>query len=123
MADMEILKRKITHYNNIESAKSKYMKSIKILFYAAMVLIGTSCVKEESQPTYPTAGNNDLPYFTAFGSQIESKVSLKENGTSVRWTTGDLVAVADGSGDIYKFASEGDETNAIFRYQSQGEQE
>ena len=99
------------------------MKTIKILFYAAVLLSGVSCVKEENQPVSPVAGNNDVPYFTALGSPVESKVSLMENGTSVNWAVGDLVAVADGSGDIYKFASEGDGTNAIFRYQSEGEQE
>ena len=99
------------------------MKTIKILFYAAVLLSGVSCVKEESQPVSPVTGNNDVPYFTAFGSTVESKVSLMENGTSVNWAVGDLVAVADGSSDIYKFASEGDGTNAIFRYQSEGEQE
>ena len=99
------------------------MKTIKILFYSAVLLLGVSCVKEENQPVSPVAGNNDVPYFTALGSPVESKVSLMENGTSVNWTVGDLVAVADGSGDIYKFASEGDGTNAIFRYQSEGEQE
>lgn len=71
----------------------------------------------------PVTGNDDVPSFMALGSQVESKVSLMENCTSVNWTVGDLVAVADGSGDIYKFASEGDGTNAIFRYQSEGEQE
>ena len=84
------------------------MKTIKILFYAAVLLSGVSCVKEENQPVSPVAGNNDVPYFTALGSPVESKVSLMENGTSVNWAVGDLVAVADGSGDIYKFASEGD---------------
>ena len=67
--------------------------------------------------------NADVPSFKALGSHVESKVSLMENGTSVNWTVGDLVAVADGSDDIYKFASEGDGTSAIFRYQSEGEQE
>lgn len=71
----------------------------------------------------PVTGNDDVPSFMALGSHVESKVSLMENGTSVNWAVGDLVAVADGSGDIYKFASEGDGTNAIFRYQSEGEQE
>lgn len=71
----------------------------------------------------PVTGNDDVPSFMALGSQVKSKVSLMENGTSVNWAVGDLVAVADGSGDIYKFASEGDGTNAIFRYQSEGEQE
>lgn len=99
------------------------METIKILFYVAVLLSGVSCVKEESQLVSPVTGNNDVPYFTAFGSTVESKVSLMENGTSVNWAVGDLVAVADGSSDIYKFASEGDGTNAIFRYQSEGEQE
>ena len=99
------------------------MKTIKILFLAAVLLSGVSCVKEENQPTPPMTGTDDVPSFVALGSQVESKVSLMENGTSVNWAVGDLVAVADGSGDIYKFASEGDGTNAIFRYQSDGEQE
>ena len=98
------------------------MKPIKILFYAVMLLSGVSCVKEESQTVSPMTGT-DQPYFMALGSQVGTKVSLMENGTSVNWTVGDLVAVADGSGDIYKFASEGDGTNAIFRYQSEGQQE
>ena len=71
----------------------------------------------------PVADHSDVPSFKALGSQVESKVSLMENGTSVNWTVGDLVAVADGSDDVYKFASEGDGTSAIFRYQSEGEQE
>ena len=99
------------------------MKTIKILFLAAVLLSGVSCVKEENQPTPPMTGTDDVPSFMALGSQVESKVSLMENGTSVNWAVGDLVAVADGSGDIYKFASEGDGTNAIFRYQADGEQE
>ena len=99
------------------------MKTIKTLFYAAILLVGASCAKEENIQNPPMTDNDDLPSFVALGSEIESKVALKENGTSVRWTVGDLVAVADGSGSIYKFASEGDETNAIFRYQSEGEQE
>lgn len=99
------------------------MKTIKILFYAAVLLSGVSCAKEENQMIPPVTGNDDVPSFMAIGSQVESKVSLMENGTSVNWAVGDLVAVADGSGDIYKFASEGDGTNAIFRYQSEGEQE
>ena len=99
------------------------MKTIKILFYAAVLLSGVSCAKEENQIIPPVTGNDDVPSFMALGSQVESKVSLMENGTSVNWAVGDLVAVADGSGDIYKFASEGDGTNAIFRYQSEGEQE
>ena len=99
------------------------MKTIKILFYAAVLLSGVSCAKEENQMIPPVTGNDDVPSFMALGSQVESKVSLMENGTSVNWAVGDLVAVADGSGDIYKFASEGDGTNAIFRYQSEGEQE
>ena len=99
------------------------MTPIKKLFYAAVLLLGVACVKEENQPVPPMTGDNDLPSFMASGGQIESKVSLLENGTSVRWSVGDLVAVADGSGDIYKFASEGDGTSAIFRYQSEGEQE
>ena len=68
-------------------------------------------------------GNTEVPSFKALGSEVESKVSLMENGTSVNWIVGDLVAVADGSGDVYKFASEGDGSSAIFRYQSEGEQE
>lgn len=99
------------------------MKTIKILFYAAVLLSGVSCAKEENQIIPPVTGNDDVPSFMALGSQVESKVSLMENGTSVNWAVGDLVAVADGSSDIYKFASEGDGTNAIFRYQSEGEQE
>lgn len=99
------------------------MKTIKILFLAAVLLSGVSCVKEENQPTPPMTETDEVPSFVALGSQVESKVSLMENGTSVNWAVGDLVAVADGSGDIYKFASEGDGTNAIFRYQSDGEQE
>ncbi|MBE6240845.1 MAG: hypothetical protein E7115_05050 [Bacteroidales bacterium] len=99
------------------------MKTIKILFFAAVLLSGVSCTKEETQPIPPMTGNDDVPSFVALGSQVESKVSLMENGTSVNWAVGDLVAVADGSGDIYKFASEGDGTNAIFRYQTAGEQE
>ena len=99
------------------------MKTIKILFYAAVLLSGVSCAKEENQMIPPVTGNDDVPSFMALGSQVKSKVSLMENGTSVNWAVGDLVAVADGSGDIYKFASEGDGTNAIFRYQSEGEQE
>lgn len=99
------------------------MTPIKKLFYAAVLLLGVACVKEENQPVPPMTGDNDLPSFMASGGQIESKVSLLENGTSVRWSVGDLVAVGDGSGDIYKFASEGDGTSAIFRYQSEGEQE
>ncbi len=99
------------------------MKTIKILFLAAVLLSGVSCVKEENQPTPPMTGTDDVPSFVAHGSQVESKVSLMENGTSVNWNVGDLVAVSDGSGDIYKFASEGDGTNAIFRYQADGGQE
>ena len=99
------------------------MKTIKILFYAAVLLSGVSFAKEENQIIPPVTGNDDVPSFMALGSQVESKVSLMENGTSVNWAVGDLVAVADGSGDIYKFASEGDGINAIFRYQSEGEQE
>ena len=99
------------------------MKTIKILFFAAILLSGVSCVKEEQGTVSSVTDNADVPSFKALGSQVESKVSLMENGTSVNWTVGDLVAVADGSDDIYKFASEGDGTSAIFRYQSEGEQE
>ena len=117
------LRRKITHYSSINSDKSIYMKTIKNLFYASVLLLGVSCVKEELGTNSPVADNSDVPSFKALGSQVETKVSLMENGTSVNWTVGDLVAVADGSEDIYKFASEGDGTSAIFRYQSEGEQE
>ena len=96
------------------------MKTIKILFYAFVLLLGVSCVKEEQGTISPVTDNTDVPSFKALGSQVESKVSLMENGTSVNWTVGDLVAVSDGSDDIYKFASEGDGVNAIFRYQSDG---
>ena len=99
------------------------MKTIKISIYAMMLLLGVSCTKEEHTTTLPVTENTDVPSFQALGSPVESKVALMENGTSVNWTVGDLVAVADGSGDIYKFASEGDGTSAIFRYQSEGEQE
>ena len=99
------------------------MKTIKILFFAAILLSGVSCVKEEMGTDSPVADHSDVPSFKALGSPVESKVSLMENGTSVNWTVGDLVAVADGSDDVYKFASEGDGTSAIFRYQSEGEQE
>ena len=93
-----------------------------------MLLMGVSCVKEEQETIIPpVTENSDVPSFVALGSQVggsaESKVSLVENSTSVNWAIGDLVAVADGSGDIYKFASEGNGTSAIFRYQSQGEEE
>ena len=88
-----------------------------------MLLLGVSCTKEEHTTTLPMTENTDVPSFQALGSPVESKVALMENGTSVNWTVGDLVAVADGSDDIYKFASEGDGTSAIFRYQSEGEQE
>ena len=99
------------------------MKTIKILFFAAILLSGVSCVKEAMGTDSPVADHSDVPSFKALGSPVESKVSLMENGTSVNWTVGDLVAVADGSDDVYKFASEGDGTSAIFRYQSEGEQE
>jgi len=98
------------------------MKTIKILFYAFVLLLGVSCVKEEQGTISPVTDNTDVPSFKALGSQVESKVSLMENGTSVNWTVGDLVAVSDGSDDIYKFASEGDGVNAIFRYQSDGQE-
>ncbi len=98
------------------------MKTIKILFYAFVLLLGVSCVKEEQGTIFPVTDNTDVPSFKALGSQVESKVSLMENGTSVNWTVGDLVAVSDGSDDIYKFASEGDGVNAIFRYQSDGQE-
>ena len=104
------------------------MKNIRISIYAMMLLMGVSCVKEEQETVIPpVTENSDVPSFVALGSQVggsaASKVSLMENGTSVNWAIGDLVAVADGSSDIYKFASEGDGTSAIFRYQSQGEEE
>lgn len=98
------------------------MKTIKILFYTFVLLLGVSCVKEEQGTISPVTDNTDVPSFKALGSQVESKVSLMENGTSVNWTVGDLVAVSDGSDDIYKFASEGDGVNAIFRYQSDGQE-
>ena len=69
------------------------MKTIKILFFAAVLLSGVSCTKEETQPIPPMTGNDDVPSFVALGSQVESKVSLMENGTSVNWAVGDLVAV------------------------------
>ena len=68
----------------------------------------------------PVKDNTSLPSFKALGSQVESKVSLMENGTSVKWTLGDLVAVADGSGDLYKFASLENGDSVTFRYQSDG---
>ena len=58
-----------------------------------MLLTGVSCVKEENQPVSPMTGNDDVPSFVAFGSQVDTKVSLMENGTSVNWNVGDLVAV------------------------------
>lgn len=103
------------------------MKTIRISICAMMLLVGVSCVKEEQEITPPVMDNTDVPSFVALGSQVDgsavSKVSLKDSTTSIQWAVGDLVAVADGSGDIYKFASEGNGTSAIFRYQSESEEE
>ena len=77
-------------------------------------------MKAEQEIVDPAADDTDALSFKALGSQVESKVSLMENGTSVHWTEGDLVAVADGSGYFYKFASLENGANVTFRYQSDG---
>lgn len=103
--------------------KSKYMKTIRISIYALMLLAGASCMKAEQEISAPVTDDTSVLSFKALGSQVESKVSLKENGTSVNWTAGDQVAVADGSGDIYKFASQENGASVTFRYQPDGEKE
>ncbi len=95
------------------------MKTIRISIYALMLLIGASCMKVEQEFGSPATDNTDVLSFKALGSQVESKVSLKD-GASVNWTAGDMVAVADGSGDIYKFASQENGASVTFRYQADG---
>lgn len=95
------------------------MKTIRISIYVLMLLMGASCMKVEQEMVSSVTDNTDVLSFRALGSQVESKVSLKE-GTSVNWLAGDLVAVADGSGDIYKFASQDNGSSVTFRYQSDG---
>ena len=94
--------------------KPIYMKTIRISIYVLMLLMGASCMKAEQEIVAPAAGDTDVLSFKALGSHVESKVSLKE-GTSVHWTEGDLVAVADGSGYFYKFASQENGANVTFR--------
>ena len=72
-------------------------------------------MKAEQEIAAPVTDDTSVLSFMALGSQVESKVSLKENGTSVNWTAGDQVAVADGSGDIYKFASQENGSSVTFR--------
>ena len=76
-------------------------------------------MKVEQEIVAPAADDTDALSFKALGSHVESKVSLKD-GTSVHWTEGDLVAVADGSGYFYKFASLENGADVTFRYQSDG---
>ena len=96
------------------------MKTIRISIYALMLLVGASCMKAEQEISAPVTDDTSVLSFKALGSQVESKVSLKENGTSVNWIAGDQVAVADGSGYFYKFASLENGANVTFRYQSDG---
>lgn len=95
------------------------MKIIRISIFALMLLMGASCMTIEQEIAAPVTDNTSVPSFKAIGSQVESKVSLKEDN-SVNWTVGDLVAVADGSGDVYKFASQENGDNVNFYYQSDG---